>query len=83
LARKGKNSNRRSNNLVNSRRHRWRDHAYNHFVLQDHINRVPQTLENTLQDVKLAAAPDEKKPLLPEMRGLIEEGDRLVEESLH
>jgi hypothetical protein len=56
-------------------------HCYNRFVQQSRINRVQQDLEKTLQALKVATDPDERKSLLRKMRRLIEEFHGLITES--
>jgi hypothetical protein len=56
-------------------------HCYNRFVPQSQANRIQQELEKTLQALRVATDPDERKSLLRKMRRLIEEADRLVAES--
>jgi flagellin-like hook-associated protein FlgL len=54
---------------------------YNPFVPQNQVKRVQQDLERTLQALKATTDPSERKALLREMRGLIDEADRLAGKS--
>jgi len=48
---------------------------------QSQINRVQQDLEKSVQALKAATDPDERKSLLRKMRRLIEEVDHLTAKS--
>jgi cell division protein FtsB len=56
-------------------------HAYNLFMSHLQVSRIQEDLERSVQALKVATDPDERKTLFRKIRRLIEEADHLAEQN--